>query len=832
MSSRHPALRVRLFYSYSHRDMQHREAMQKILATLKRNRLLQDWSDAQIDAGQSISQELQEKLLDSDIVAFLLSPDFLDSDACIEEWQRAKQLAEEGRLLYRVPIIVRQCPWKDFLGDDDLKALPDDGMPVTQFDDADVAWQQVYEGIRQTVETLRTTHTPKTPFLEEFDNADLPSSNAVPIDDIFVFPHLLRREYSISDPIQPDPTIGSLTELLDLNYAVIHGYDRSGKTALAKHIYLYLVKDEQPVLFVDLATIARRPNESVLRSAYEEQFHGEYSLWKQRPNKTLIFDNMTDSPRVLDFIAECHESFERIILLVSTDIYHSFFTDELRLAEFEEISIEPFTHIQQERLIRKGIPTLDRAEPITDGFVNQAEDRVNSVIISNRVVPRYPFFILAILQTYGSFVPSSFAITSYGHCYYIFIVASLNRAGVSESDEALNSAFNFAEQLALAQFLASRDPGNETFEFEEFLEGYREEFLIRESLLNRLVDGRHGIVTKEGTFRSAYMYYFFLGKILATSPHLAQEHLPDLCDRSYIEANYLTLLFAIHHATDNDIIDEIQLRTMVELGNLEIASLGPEETARFAGLVSELPESVLSEHSIEEERTRERELKDNLEEPQDDEVGDLDGEQADLSGINTLRVLKNTRVLGQVLRNHYGKLQRRKVEEIVETITDSCFRLINLLLKDEDEIHKAALVLSRKVPDADLSEIRQLLRYASFLWTMANIELAVHSANVPSIREAIDAVVGRNEVPSYEIFGYFCELDNSEELTQSIRDKLAALYRAHDDDFIKRVVSLRTQFYMNTHRSRTAIEQSVCSVLEIQYKPRRPKLNLPAIEQQ
>ena len=411
-------------------------------------------------------------------------------------------------------------------------------------------------------------------------------------------------------------------------------------------------------------------------------------------------------------------------------------------------------------------------------------------------------------------------------------MASLKRAGIAESDEALNSAFNFAEQLALARFLASRDGDENEFDFEQFLDDYRREFLIRESLLNRLIDGRHGIVTKQGAFKSAYMYYFFLGKMLATNTDLAQAHLADLCSHTYVEANYLTLLFAIHHATDDEIIDEIQLLTMVELDRVEIATLGPDETSRFADLVSELPDSVLSDNSIEEERAREREIKDSLEEAEDDSIEEAHEAPPESSGINTLRVLKNTRILGQVLRNHYGKLHKSKVEEIVETITDSCFRLVNLFLKDEEEIHKAALHLSKKLPDANLTEIRQLLRYVSFLWTMGNVELAVHAANVPSIREAIDAVVERNEVPAYEIFGYFCELDNSEELTQRVRDKLAALYKSHDDDFVKRVLSLRTQFYMNTNRSRTNIEQSVCSVLGVKYRPRRPRLSGVAIERQ
>ena len=43
----------------------------------------------------------------------------------------------------------------------------------------------------------------------------------------------------------------------------------------------------------------------------------------------------------------------------------------------------------------------------------------------------------------------------------------------------------------------------------------------------------------------------------------------------------------------------------------------------------------------------------------------------------------------------------------------------------------------------------------------------------------------------------------------------------HRRGFLGRVLSLRTQMYLNTHRSKPEIAQSICSILEIQYTPRR-----------
>ena len=56
MSSR-PKFTVKLFYSYSHKDYQHREKMEKSLTLLRdQNGILKDWSDQQILPGEHISE--------------------------------------------------------------------------------------------------------------------------------------------------------------------------------------------------------------------------------------------------------------------------------------------------------------------------------------------------------------------------------------------------------------------------------------------------------------------------------------------------------------------------------------------------------------------------------------------------------------------------------------------------------------------------------------------------------------------------------------------------------------------------------------------------------
>ena len=548
---------TRLVYSYSHKDAHYKESMEKSLALLQRDNLIAQWSDQQILPGQHISTEVREKMDQAHIMVFLVSPDFIASDECRKEWEYAAELASSRKMIFRIPIILRECAWADMLDDDDVKALPDDGRPVVKFDDKDTAWQQVYQGIKAVVNELRMTFTPKEEFLREIDKTDFISQSHIKLQDIFVF--LRMTYYDSRGPNQPlrETTVSNQAELLTTKRVLIHGQEKAGKTALAKYLYLSLIEESQPVLFVDLAQSKGKYNETFLSEAYHAQFNGDYSLWVQQGNKTLILDNMTSAPRSLDLVVRAKDIFDRVIVTLSSDVFYAFFQDESRLADFGQMKIEPLTRSQQEELIRKRLALSDGGQAVTDGVVDRVEGHVNSIIISDKIVPRYPFYVLSILQTYEGYMPTNMSITSYGHCYYVLIVANLIRSGISKTDDDVNACFNFAEHLAFEIYRHREQHADVGFDFNAFLAKYNKRFFINKSIVNRLNHPSYGLIGRDGTFRTEYMYYYFLGKFLAGNNKEGNPVISAMCEDSYREANHLTLLFTIHHARDNAIIDDI-----------------------------------------------------------------------------------------------------------------------------------------------------------------------------------------------------------------------------------------------------------------------------------
>lgn len=103
---------------------------------------------------------------------------------------------------------------------------------------------------------------------------------------------------------------------------------------------------------------------------------------------------------------------------------------------------------------------------------------------------------------------------------------------------------------------------------------------------------------------------------------------------------------------------------------------------------------------------------------------------------------------------------------------------------------------------------------------MINIEEIVAAISFQEVSEVVGEVVAREGSPAYDLIGYFSTLDSTEKLTEEIGRKLKELLAKHDDLFLRGVLSIRTQHYMNTHRSGANVEQTICSILGIKYKQR------------
>lgn len=142
-----------VFFSYSHADEALRDQLEKQLAMLKRQGVIETWHDRRIGAGQHIGQAIDQHINTADIILLLVSADFIASDYCYDiEMQRAMERHHAGEAIV-IPVILRACDWHHApFGQ--LNATPRDGKPITQWPDIDEAFLQVAQSVRAAVGRL------------------------------------------------------------------------------------------------------------------------------------------------------------------------------------------------------------------------------------------------------------------------------------------------------------------------------------------------------------------------------------------------------------------------------------------------------------------------------------------------------------------------------------------------------------------------------------------------------------------------------------------------------------------------------------------------------
>ena len=142
--------KVRLFYSYSHKDKRLRDKLESHLAVLQRNGVIENWHDRRIGAGDDWQGRIAAELESADIILLLISSDFLNSNYCYDvETKRALERHAQGSAKV-IPIILKPCLWTDApFGK--LQALPTDGKAVTTWSNQDRAFTDIATGLSDQI---------------------------------------------------------------------------------------------------------------------------------------------------------------------------------------------------------------------------------------------------------------------------------------------------------------------------------------------------------------------------------------------------------------------------------------------------------------------------------------------------------------------------------------------------------------------------------------------------------------------------------------------------------------------------------------------------------
>jgi hypothetical protein len=176
-------MEIPVFYSYSHKDEDFRKELVTHLELLRRNNLIEGWSDREIAPGSNWKEEINFNIQRAKIILLLISPDFIASDYCYETETIFALEQHENNEAKVVPIIIRPCLWK-FSQFKHIQVLPKEGKAITTWENRDSAWLNVAEGIIKVIEEFKEERRVKIENSKNvISNSDIKAGRDIQIGD-------------------------------------------------------------------------------------------------------------------------------------------------------------------------------------------------------------------------------------------------------------------------------------------------------------------------------------------------------------------------------------------------------------------------------------------------------------------------------------------------------------------------------------------------------------------------------------------------------------------------------------------------------------------------
>jgi hypothetical protein len=712
----------RLFISYSHLDENYVNDFIKHIAPLKQNGLISEWYDRKILGGDNFQNEIDANIELADIICLFVSANFISSEACMKEKEKAFELKKSHGASV-VSIILSECAWLDVKDFSANLAMPIDGKPISLYSDINKGWKDVYDGIKRVIEKRNKEKTANNTasFQKFLNDAEMLRSahsqkTVVQLSDIFVFPYLSKINYDDEkeDMLSSEKTF--FEEFINLEKLLIAGESQSGKTTLCKILYLKLrSRNFFPVYIFDKTL----KFDGLINNRIENSFNEQYENIKfsdiDIDKLVVMIDgfHFASSQKKHKILKDIEKYMYQIIIV--DDIFALNINDENLTKNYYRYRIEQFGPILRDLLIKKWILlTDDKSSSIyydNDFYkkIDNATELVNmglGKIINKGIMPSYPVFILSILSSHETFEkPLDQEITSQGYCYQALIYICLRKQGV-KNDE-IDIYINFLSVLAYHLFSNNISELSDD-EFEVFLDNYNRKYYLPiqiDTLLTNLQAHRMLIKTSLGNYRFfyPYLYYYFVAKYL--SDHLSEKNkdISHIVENLHKDENAYIAVFISHHTKNNNLLDEIILNAMMLFENYKETTLSKKELAFFDNELDSIAKAVLPKHTSSElERKKQLELQ----EKQEKEIivsqneSDVSEVQEDAYSENLRRSIRTVEVMGIITKNRIGSLEKQKLEEILTEAINVNLRILSSffdIIKDKNEQQEIVKYISTQL---------------------------------------------------------------------------------------------------------------------------------------
>lgn len=687
---------IKVFISYAHKDEQFKDSLVEHMSGLLRANVVSEWHDRKIAPGQDWSNEISENLDSSEIILFLISSSFMNSEYCMGvEVKKALSMHKEGSAQL-IPIIVRAVDWSDSELSK-VQGLPKDAVPIASWANEDEAWVNVIGGIKKHIQDFKPKLQPiKKAVFEGIEISD--KTNAWLSDTEIVLTHRKVNQVSLENIyVVPDVELDSENDLVDikpakyllknLGHYIISGEEQQGKTSLLKYLYRELLKKSFLPVYLDALSIKKASTEQVISKALAEQYNKfPFDSFNQNEKAVVLIDNIDEIGLNKKFKSKFLEEVNKITdntFITCHSSYSFIYGDIPALDEHDRIELLGLGNKKREELVQKWL-SLGVEESIEEEELYSKCDELKArlnIVIKKNIVPPKPIYVLMLLQMFEANAQLNLDLTSYGHCYQQLIYQSFDKANIDKQD--FDKYLNVLTELAWDIFQSSADLN--MHQLGEFFTNYSKTYLPvdKEKVLKKLVG--HSILSSNGIevgFKYPYIYYFFVGKKIAESyrdSESTQAKVQDLLEKLHREDFANILIFITHHTKDSWVLHEIKsILTSLFIEQNE-ATLDKEQLSFMSDFMKGIPELIIEQREIQNERDKQNERLDEIERKVDSD----DENQLDiLANIN--KTFKGMEIAGQIIRNRHATLTRYDIEDLAKTGANTGLRFLEYFIKITD----------------------------------------------------------------------------------------------------------------------------------------------------
>lgn len=676
----------------------------------------------------------------------------------------------------------------------------------------------------------------------------------VSLPDLFVWPDLSKSDYWNEKNGNKIIRTGVIEELYNNSLNILVGSSCSGKTAIAKMLFL-LEEHMTSCCLLLRGSDFTSTDELGLRDIIEQKYTLQYSKdcledFRQLPKeqRSIIIDDFdlvknvkNRRSMVLDYLCGF---FGRVTILLSTNLELTTLLTSNTIGGLNHIiyyEIMPFGNRKRKEMISKWYHLNEYSlleEEISDK-VDRAIEKID-VFLGNGTtfIPAMPVFIISALQNIDA-VQQNYAGSKYGFLYESLIVSSLSKisanyidAGNYEIDTGILSNLSF-DMLLDGRKSFTKDQVSaivSSLGEKHILELSTNDFLHRMITAQIIyMDSSCGEVYR---FMYPYIFYYFCGKYIAyhfREPHV-QEKLEYMSARLYNEIYGNIIIFVCHFANNSEVIDNVLLNAYDTLENYEafdFAKSNPifEEIKDAVEML--IPKSIASSDAEVTENKENRLVK-------MDEIGINDGQVIDDGDIindevsekekdmaAVVAALKTIEVLGQILQNYPVGIDGQDKLDIITEIHKLGMRSVQAIINtmgylEQDLVEYVYERASKESRNINKDEVVQATRSFINLLVSAMARGMVHqvaiSLNSEHLLPAATKSFERDKSISSKLVLLDLKLNCLKICNYKEIQSLKKDFDTYNEKFASRILDSIVGYYLNFNRCDHALRSKLCSL--------------------